>query len=1063
MINKKFYKFFSLIFFVLLSYFSYAQTRIISGDVKDENGQPLALVSVTEVGGTKTTLTNDKGDFSISISDDAKFLQFSYLGKKNVIKLIVNGQLIHVQMEAVASALNDVVVIGYGTQKRGDVNGSISSISAKDIANIPQVSVDQMMQGKAAGVTITQNSGAPGSATSVHIRGITSFSGTEPLYVIDGVEMSGNASAQLTSPGSSQQETSFSPLAMLNPNDIESIDILKDASATAIYGSRGANGVVIITTKQGKVGNTVLSYDAYVGDQQQGKFLDMMNLQQYATLQNSLATTFGETTRGDFENPSALGPGTNWQKAIFQNALMTSHSISASGSNGKSNYYVSGGYLDQDGTILGFNFKRYTFRANINSQVKSWLKIGANIGANRSNQNTGLGDNTGIIYDALLAAPDQPIYNADGSFSGPQVSSTGQVEGGVNPIQQAKNITNNLIRNEVNGNMFADINFIKDLYLHSEVSGDFNWGDNYTFRPTYSYGMTGTPTNTWQTNSQATLQRRLNNSVYWSWKEYLNYDHTWGKSNISAIVGHEVWYSNWDQLGLTGNGFVAGNTLKSIALATVQGYSSPAEINNTTTMESYLARAIYTYDNKYSITASMRNDKSSNFAPGHNVGHFPGVAVSWKLSNERFMNNIKGVVDNLKIRLGYGTTGNSNVPTYAYGSSLSAVATNAGTGFVIYNVANPNLKWETAIQSDAGLDFGLLNERISGSFDYYIKTSKNFIFQKPLPAFLLGGANDYGDHTASIAPPYFNAGNIRNQGFEFTINSKNIVGKNFQWNTSLTFSHYNNKVVSLDGAPQINQSLALAFITYSNITKTIVGKPIGEFYGYKVKGIINSQADLQYLAQHPQNVTGSPQIVTSDRTNGSHIWLGDIEYQGNNDGAPNTQYALGSPNPDFTYGLTNTFDYKNLELSIFVYGSHGGKIFNALRAETEGLSGLYQNQLAAAADFWTPQNTSAKVPAPYGGLGNPNLIMSDRWLEDASFLRFQNVRLGYTLPDAIAHHIAMKGLKVYISAQNLFVITKYSGLDPEVGSRNQDPTLQNIDLGRYPSPRVFTFGINAQF
>lgn len=1061
MIKEKFYKFLAFFSFILFTGSVYAQTQTVTGNVKDENGQPLSLVSVSEVGGPKHALTDKNGNYSIEVSADTKFLQFSYTGKKSIVKAFTAGQSLNVQMESNDSRLNDVVVIGYGTQKRGDVNGAVSSISAKDIADLPQAGIDQMMQGKVAGVTVTQNSGQPGSNTSVHIRGITSFSGTEPLYVIDGVEVSGNApGVQQTTPGSSQQETGVSPLAMLNPNDIESIDVLKDAAATAIYGSRAANGVVFITTKHGR-GSAVLSYDAFVGDQQQGKFLKTMDLPQYARLENSLAVAYGEQPRADFASPDALGPGTDWQKAIFRNALEMNHNISVSGSSNKTDYYLSGGYFDQDGTVLGFNFKRYTFRSSINSQVANWLKIGGSVGGMRSNQNIGMGDNTGVIYDALLATPDQPIYNADGSYAGPSVSSSGTVQGGPNPVQQALSKTNNLVRNEINGSVYADINFYKDLSLHSELDGDFNWADNLTFNPTYSYGMVGTDPSKWQTNNTATMGRLMSNSVYWSWKEYFNYNHSWGKSSINAMAGHEVWYSSWDQLGFTGTGFVAGNTLKSIALATKQ--SPVTENNSSSVMESFLARAIYTYDNKYSITANIRRDKSSNFAEGHNVAYFPGVAVSWKISNEPFMADTKNVLDNLKLRLSYGETGNSSIPAYAYGATLNPVQTWSNTGFVVANVPNYNLKWETAIQSNAGLDFGFLNERISGSIDYYIKTSKNFLFHKPLPAFLVGGANDYGDQTSVVSPPYVNAGNIRNAGFELTINSKNIVRKDFQWNTTLTFSHYNNKITSLNGVPAIVQSKSLAYITLPNITRTVVGKPIGEFYGYKVKGIINSQSDLEYLATHPQNVTGTPQVVTSDRTNANHVWLGDIEYEGNNDGAPNTQYALGNPNPDFTYGLTNTFDYKNFELSLFIYGSQGGKIVNALAIQLMGLNSLYQNQLASAANFWTPQNTHTNVPAPYGGLGNANVVMSDRWLESASFLRFQNIRLGYNLPENWAKHVAMKSLKAYISAQNLFVITGYSGLDPEIGSYNQDPTMQNIDVGRYPSPRVFTFGINAQF
>lgn len=1046
-----------------------AQGTVIKGTVSDDKGVTLPGVSVTVKGTPTGAVTDVNGNYTITVPPAGKSLVFTFIGMERQEILIGSKTTINVSLKLSSTALQavDVVAIGYGTQKRQDVNGAVSSISAKEIQDLPQPSIDQMLQGKAAGVTVTQNSGEPGSATSVHIRGINNFGQSEPLYVIDGVEVSGNAAggysggAQLNSPGSSNMETTVSPLAMLNPNDIESIDILKDASASAIYGSRGANGVVIITTKRGKVGNAKVTYDGYVGLQQQGRFLPVDNLQQYATLQNRLALAFGEQPRAEFSDPSVLGPGTNWQKAIFRKATEQSHNISVSGATDKSDYYLSAGYFKQDGTVLGYDFDRYSIRGVINSQAKSWLKIGTVFGASRSDENVGLGSNTGIIYNALLAAPDQAVYNADGTFAGPAVVG-GTVEGGPNPVQQALSISNNLVRSEVNGNVYADIKFFKDLTLHSEVDGDFNWANGQTFNPTYSYGATGSGVAFG--NATATLNRAITNGTYWSWKEYFNYAHTWGKSNLSALAGREVWESEYDYIPLSGTGFPAGNNVQSIALANAVG-ATVAESKGDQVMQSYIGRFIYTYDNKYSITASIRSDQSSNFNPDPNkqIGYFPGAAVSWRVSEEPFMAGIKKVADNIKLRVAYGTTGNSGVPQYVYGASLKGVATAFGTGFIVANVANPNLTWQTTIQKNLGLDLTLLS-RIDVTFDVYDKTAKNFLFQKPLPNYLLGGPNEYGDNPAGIAAPYINAGNIENKGFEFTINSRNIESKNFKWNTTLTFSHYSNIVTSLSGAPAIYESVGTAYVSLS-ATKTVVGKPIGEFYGYKVQGVVKTPAQLAYLATHPQNVTGTtPQVVSNAQ--GNTIWLGDLQYvDENHDGKvdANDQVPLGSPNPDFTYGFTNNFTYKDFDLSVFFYGSYGGKILDALEYETAGLSGLYQNQLASTANFWSPGNPNSNIPAPRGGLGNPNLVMSDRFLESASFLRLQNARLGYNLPSRWAKYVAMNSLKVYLSGQNLFVITKYPGLDPEVGSFNQNPLLGNIDLGRYPSPRIFTLGVNAQF
>jgi len=1051
---------------------SSGNTITIKGTVSDDTKVTLPGVTVKLKNSQIATVTDVNGNYSINVPKitNSPTLEFSFVGMQTQDVVIGGKTTVNVVLKSTTNQLSDVVVIGYGTQKRGDVNGAISSVSAKDIQDIPQPSVDQMLQGKAAGVTVTQNSGAPGAAVSVNIRGITSFTGSQPLYVIDGVAIDGNAGnaiggngVALTSQASpSQQETNVSPLAQLNPDDIESIDILKDASATAIYGSRGANGVVIITTKKGKSGSAKIDYDFWYGEQTQGKFLQMMDLPQYASFENTLADEFGVGRREEFSNPSVLGPGTDWQEAIFKNAPEQSHTLSISGGRDGSDYYISGGYFNQQGTVLGSSFDRYTFHTTVNSQVKDWFKVGTSVSANQSNSNIGLGNSYGIIYNALLAAPDQAVYNADGSFAGPAVVN-GTIEGGRNPVQEALNITNTLLRSNVQGSLYGDILFTKDLTLHSEIDGNFDWNDAKTFLPTYSYGATGSSAAF--VNTQASLNEYNSSDTYYNWVEHLNYNHTFGKSVVTALVGHEVWESTYDGIQAGTKGFTAGNTIQTLNLGT-QSTNQLGEPKGSTTMESWLGRVIYTYDDKYSITASDRSDRSSNFAEGHQTGYFPGVAVSWRISQESFMTDIDKVVNNLKLRVGYGTTGNSNIPGYRYGTAITPVVTGLGTGFSFYNFSNPNLTWETAIQKNIGLDFSLFNSRIDASIDAYDKTSKNFLFQQPLPAFLAGGIAEYSQ-VAIVQPPYVNAGNIQNKGFEFSITSRNIIGKDFKWTTNLIFSHYSNKVLSLNGAPPIIGNVSTGFGPQIPATLTQVGGPVGEFYGYKVQGIIKTQAQLQYLAAHPQNVlgisgtTGEP--ITSDRTVSNGIYLGDIEYAGNNNGAPNTQYALGNPNPDFTYSITNTFSYKDFDLSIFLNGSYGGKILNAVDFQTEGLYQLYMNQTAAAANFWTTSNPTSNIPTPRSGFGNNNLVMSDRFLESASFLRLQNVRLGYNLPSQWAKYIKMSHLKVFVSGQNLYVFTKYSGLDPEVGSLDQNPTLQNIDYGRYPTPRVITFGLNAEF
>ena len=1050
--------------FPLLS--SYAQLRTITGSVTDDNGQPLvgATVSVKD---TKIAATTDAGGrFSIQVPSSGRTLVVSFVGMDSRELSIGTKTSFAVSLKLANAALSDVVVIGYGTQRRGDVNGAVSSISAREIADIPQPNVDQMLQGRVSGVTVTQNSGAPGAAVSVRVRGITSFSGSEPLYVIDGVVVDGNASQFASTNGGlvnvspTPQETSFSPLTSINPNDIESVDVLKDASATAIYGSRAANGVVIITTKKGKSGQGKLNLDGFYGTQSQGKYQDMMNLQQYATYENHLSDFFGTARRAEFADPSKLGPGTNWQKAIFKNAPEYSGTMSFSGASDKTDYYISGGYFNQEGTIVSSAFHRYSFHAAVNSQVKDWFKVGTSLSADQNKTNVALGNNYGLIYNALLQSPDAQVYNADGTFAGPVVVN-GQVQGTANPIAQASLITNNLIRTNIQGNIHGDLKFLKDFVLHSEIDGNFDWAQSHIFYPTFSYGATGSVAA--YSNTLASLLFNNDYDSYWNWDETLNYNHTFGEKHaVNALAGREVWESNYDGINAQTSGFIGGNTVQTLNLGT-QSTNLLDEPKGSQSMESYFARVIYTYDNKYSITGNYRRDRSSNFAPGHQVGNFPGVAVSWRLSEEPFLNGIKSVFDNLKLRAGYGSVGNANIGQYKYGSAIAAAATGLGTAFLFSNLSNPNLTWETALQQNIGVDFSMLKNRIDGSFDYFKKSSKHFLFQQPLPAFLVGGTAEYSGNSV-VQPPYVNAGEIQNTGFEFTIHSRNIVKKDFSWSSTLVFSHYTNKVVSLNGFPVLNGVISTGFGPTIFATRTAPGGPIGEFYGYKTAGIIKTQAQLNDLAAHPQNVLGVAQPVTSDRTVGNGVYLGDILYAGaDGKGGPNQQYNLGSPNPDFTYSIGNNFSYKDFDLSIFFVGSQGGKILNAVHFQTEGEYGLYMNQLASVGNFWTPANPNSSIPTPRASFGNNNLVMSDRFLESASYLRLQNVRLGYSLPSNIARSIKMSHLKAYISGQNLLVFTKYSGLDPEVGSMNQNPILQNVDYGRYPTPRLITFGLNAEF
>lgn len=1032
---------------------AYAQntaTRQITGTVSDEKGVTLPGAGVSVKNSRTAVSTNSDGKYTITVpSGTTTVLVFTFIGLAKQEIVVGNRAVINVVLKTSATDLSDVVVIGFGIQKKADVNGAISSVKAADIVNIPQVSIDQMLQGKAAGLTITQNSGAPGSSTSVRIRGVTSMSlSNEPLYVVDGVPISGDATNQSTSGRTvglspNNGESAVSPLSSINPSDIESIDILKDASATAIYGSRASNGVIIITTKRGKNGTARLTYDGYAAVQQQGKFLDVMNLKEYAVLQNVLADVTSVQRRAEFANPDLLGEGTDWQDEIFRNALMQNHQLGISGGKDGVDYYISGGYLKQDGTILGSDYKRYTFRSNINSQVKPWLKVGMSMSGSRSNENQGLSNNTGVVYNALLSAPDQAVRNPDGSFAGP-IPNSNQQGGQINPVAQALDITNTLNRSNLNGALYADLSFTKDLTLRSELNGDFNYSAARIFTPTYQYGIYG--------NQTAKLQEYDSNTTYWGWKEYLTYTHTFNKHNLTAMLGYEVNESEWGGKDVSVQNFLS-NDLQTLGLGDLKT-ANIGEYKDSQALESFFGRTIYTFNNKYSLTATLRSDRSSKFAAGKQVGYFPSFAVSWRLSEEPFMQGIKDIASNIKIRLGYGEVGNQNLKNYQYGSSLTPIVTGLGTGFAIDKVSNPNLTWETAVQTNIGVDFTLFKDRINASVDYFDKSSTEFLFQKPLPAYLVGQTAAYSD-AGVVSPPYINGGKVSNRGVELSLNTRNLTGQ-FKWNTTFVFSKYKNKVISLaDGVPFIDGKINVSFLQMT-VTRTKVGGSIGEFYGYKVKDIFRTDEQLRSAPVQFNRVVENTSAGT---------WLGDIQYADlNNDGIINEldQTSLGNPNPKFTYGITNNFSYKSFDLSIFLNGSYGAKVLNALNYQLNGLSGLYQNQLASAINFWSPANPDSNIPAPRGG-DNPNLKNSDRFMESGSFLRVQNVNLGYTLPLSLVSKAKLSRLKVFVSAQNLYVFTKYKGLDPEVGNQNYNAFLTNVDSGRYPSPRTLSFGINAEF
>lgn len=1020
----------------------------ITGVVLDPNEQPIPGASIIEKGTSKGTVSDANGNYSISVADGATLI-FSFIGFTTREVPVGGRSTINVTLEESLEMLQEVVVIGYGSQLKETISGSVSQIDTEPLQNLPQVGIDQMLQGRAAGVTITQNSGRPGSAVSVRIRGVNSIQGSsEPLYIIDGVPVSGD-SRNIASSGRSIIDNGLgedagvndvSPLAALNPNDVESVVVLKDASATAIYGSRGSNGVVLITTKKGKNQKATLSYNAYGALQRPTNMIDVLDLRGYAILQNEIAEIYGLNEQVEFLNPDLLGNGTNWQQEIFDDAWMQNHQLSFSGGKEDVNYFISASYVDQEGTVIGSGFDRVTMRANLNAQLSEWISTGISLTASRTDEQVTLNNSSnGIISLSLLNNPATAVYNPDGSFAGP-VTQDEIAFGLRNPIAEALSIENDLRRDKLLGNIFLEFNLIDNLTFRTEFGGNIGNNTNTRFQPTFSYGAIDRGVN------QLNIRQEKND--FWIVKNFLTYSNTFiDRHEVTLMVGQEAQESSWEGT-IAQDGEFVGNDVPILGTGNANDFTD--QYKGSTALSSYFGRLIYTFDNKYSLTASMRADGSSNFAEGNKWGYFPSVSAAWQVSEEAFLQGFTAL-QNIKVYGGYGEVGNQQVAPFSYGSRLNTVSTDLGTGFEYANFANPGLVWESSTQVNLGVDFSLFNTGINATVEAYNKVSKDFLFQFAATDFITGG-----NSPGAITAPWINIGEVQNKGIDITLSYELEAQIGLTWNSNLTFSHYKNEVKELHENLILNGEITLES-SNQNVTLTGPGEPIGLFYGYEVIGLFRTLDDIN--GAPPQ--FGRP----FEDALFSTTWLGDIKFRDvNGDGVVNTddRTVIGNPHPDFTFGFQNSFSYKNFDLSIFMQGSYGNDVFNAIGRTLTAGNRTYTNQSPSVLDYWSVENPNASAPR-LARNDTPNTNISDRYVEDGSYLRIQNVTLGYTIPVAITEKARINKFKVYGSIQNLHTFTDYSGYDPEVGLYNQQATLMGIDNGRYPTPRTFTLGVNIEF
>ena len=1041
---------FVFVFFLLLMpVWAIAQTVTVKGIVKDTQGETLLGVNVIEVGTSNGTITDLAGNFQLNVSAKAK-LRFSFIGYETIEISFTGSRQLNVVMKENTEVLNEVVVVGYGQMKRTDLTGSVVSVSSDAITKSVNTSIDQVLQGRAAGVQVQQNSGMPGGSSSIRIRGINSLnSSNEPIFVIDGVIIDGNTNS-----------SSENALSSINPSDILSMDILKDASATAIYGSRAANGVIMITTKRGQKGESKITYNGYSGWQEMPQKLDLMNLQQYAIHKNARTDASIVMPDDSFVRPDLLGVGTDWQKELFSQALMSSHNLSITGGNDQTTYAIGAGYLNQDGIAIGSGFERLSLRSNLDAQLKKWLKAGINFNFSNSTQNVTVADES-LIKTALKQTPNVAVRNADGTYDGPETDEYVQN----NPVGLAMIKENFNEKTGIRGNTYAEATLLKGLSLKTEVSFDYGMSNTYKFSPSYKFGAIE--------NEVVESERSKSYSKFWSWRNILNYNRTFNDlHNINFMLGQEMQKSHWEYLMGFRNGFIT-NVAHDLNAGDANSAKNSGS-SGTSSILSYFGRMFYSFNDRYLLTTTLRRDGSSKFAAGNRWGWFPSAAIAWKISNESFLKD-NDVINNLKLRLGWGKVGNQNVENYAYTSTMSTVATIWGTGLLSGNTANPDLQWETTSSSNLGFDISLFRNRIEFIADVYYKKTDNLLLQLPLPAYV--GTVGQG----STSAPWANIGSLENKGIEFTLNTVNIDKKDFTWKSNIVFSLNRNKVLSLDTESSILDREIQEGSERTIVTRTAVGQPIGQFYGYKVIGRFEKATDFYYKdADGNVKPTAIPSGMTISETG---VWIGDYIFQDiNEDGVINEEDRtyIGNPEPNFTYGFSNSFQYKNFDLTIGITGSYGNEVVNYQRRWLENPrentnlltkasqyavlskidpNGLvdYRNLQITGGDPYMPRMAASSAAS------TSNYRYSDKFVEDGSYLRIQNISFGYFFPKRWTSKIKIENLKLYANLQNVYTFTKYSGYDPEVGSTNQDALMTGLDNARYPSPRIYTFGLNLTF
>ena len=994
-----------LIAFVLSAFYVKGQNSI-TGIVTDaDSKESIPGVTVMVLGTSTGTTTDIDGKYTIS-AEKGQTIAFSFIGyaSKNII--IENQLVVNVSLLTTSEMLNEYVVIGYGVQKKSDVTGALSKIDGEAFEETHSPSIANIIQGRASGVSVISNSGAPGRKAEINIRGLSSINGAPPLWIVDGVPTDGG----------------------VNPLDIESMEILKDASATAIYGTKGAGGVIIVTTKKGESGFLNLTYENRFAWGNMYKTLDLTNAKDWARLRSEAYSNAGLPIPPDLEQN--FGEGTDWQNEINRTAFSMNHFLSASGGSEKLTYYMSINHSDQQGIIQKSDMTNTGFRINTSAKIKPWLKIGENISASKSkihliNEND---EWNSVMIEAMAIDPITKVRKEDGSWDGSRYNNMS------NPVAHLARTNGENQNFVIGGNVFAEISFLKDFNFTSRLGFSQIYNNYYNFIPTF-FVKTG------EENNLTVVQRDFYEGKNWVFSNFLTWQHQYGIHNVKLMMGYEAEQNYGEWFGVSASNLISeAEHLIFIDNATGNQDASSFGLANDIRYESMFGRLNYDYASKYFVTVNFRRQGSSMFGPDYRYGMFPSASVGWKISDEGFFDNV-AYISNLKLRVGYGVTGNDQaLEPYSYYAVSNTGQRYVINGTIVNGVAfpkipNPELHWEQKVSSDIGLDLRMFDDKLTFVFDYFVNQTNDMLFNPDLPG-----------HVGTQDMPYTNVASMENKGFEFSLGYKASINK-FKYDIMLNFTHVKNEVTGLGSATYIND---VTFMQLGYISRTEVGHSMGSFYGYLTDGLFQNQAEIDaHVAPD-----GSPIQ--------RNVAPGDIRYKADADGKLEMDF-IGDPFPDFSAGLNINLNYKNFNLLMFFYGVYGNEIFNATKFYTHNSSVRYNvsNELK---DRWLLEGDTDNPDLARLNINDANnTLRSDRYVEDGSYLRLKTLQLEYRLPENLFSKLDLSALKVFAGAENLLTITNYTGYDPEVGiGYNNNPLDRGIDRARYPSPRVFYFGFNIK-